>query len=86
LKVHKVSDVRHEPLVPYPICFEVEIAIAMLKIYKLPDSDQIPAEEIQAGGETIQFINILIAFGIRKNCLSADWKECLTEPFYKKGD
>jgi hypothetical protein len=33
--------------------FEVEIAITKLKKYKSPDNDQIPAELIQAGGETL---------------------------------
>jgi hypothetical protein len=53
--VHNVSDVRQievhtaEPLVPGLL--EVEIAIAKLKKYKSPDSDQIPAELFQAGGE-----------------------------------
>jgi hypothetical protein len=39
-----------EPLVPDPSPFEVETAIAK---YKLPSSDQILAELIQAGGETL---------------------------------
>jgi hypothetical protein len=49
-----VSDVRQievhmdEPLVLGPIRLEVEIAIAKLKKYKSPGSDQIPAELIQA--------------------------------------
>jgi hypothetical protein len=56
LNVHRVSDVRQieMPLVPDPSPFEVEIATAKLKKYKSPDSDQIPAELIQAGGETLQ--------------------------------
>jgi hypothetical protein len=49
---------------------EVEIAIVNLKKCKLPGSDQIPAELIQAGGETIlRFTNPLILYGLRKNCL-----------------
>jgi hypothetical protein len=57
LNVHRVNNVRHieihtaEPLVPEPSP-EVEIAIAKLKRYKLPGSDQIPGELNQAGGET----------------------------------
>jgi hypothetical protein len=57
--VHNVSDVRQievhtaEPLVPAPSRLEVKIAIAKLKKYKLPGSDQIPAELIQAGGEIL---------------------------------
>jgi hypothetical protein len=59
LNVHNVSDVRQrevhtaEPLVPGPSRLEVEIAIAKLKMYKSPGSDQIPAELIQAGGEIL---------------------------------
>jgi hypothetical protein len=57
--VHNVSDVRQievhkaEPLVRGPSLLEVEIAIAKLKKYKSPGSDQIPAEVIQAGGEIL---------------------------------
>jgi hypothetical protein len=60
LNVHRFSDLRHieihtaEPLVPDPSLFEVEIDIAKLKGYKSPGSDQIPAELIQAGGETLR--------------------------------
>jgi hypothetical protein len=62
LNVHNVSDVRQikvlttEPLVPGLSRLEVQIAIAKLKKYKSPDSDQIPAELIQAGGEIRQAI------------------------------
>jgi hypothetical protein len=54
LNVLNVSDVRQievhsaGPLVPCPSRLEVEIAIAKLKKYKSPGSDQIPAEFIQA--------------------------------------
>jgi hypothetical protein len=59
LNVHNVSDVRQievhtaKPLVPGPSCLEVKIAIAKLKKYKSPGSDQIPTELIQAGGEIL---------------------------------
>jgi hypothetical protein len=59
LNVHNVTDVRRievdtaEPLVPGPSHFEDEIAIVKLKKYKLPGSDQILAELIQAGGEML---------------------------------
>jgi hypothetical protein len=58
LNIHNLSDVRQieihmaEPLVPGPSRLEVEIAIAKLKKYKSPGSDQIPAELIQAGGHS----------------------------------
>jgi hypothetical protein len=72
LNVHNVSDVRQievdmaEPLVLGPSHLEVEIAIAKLKKYKSPGSDQIPVELIQAGAKMLLS---LILFGIRKNCL-----------------
>jgi hypothetical protein len=59
LNVHMVSDVRQidihaaEPLVPEPSPFETGIVIAKLKKYKLPGSDLVLAELIQAGGETL---------------------------------
>jgi hypothetical protein len=40
-------------LVSDPSHLEVEIAIAKLKKYELPGSDQILADLIQAGGETL---------------------------------
>jgi hypothetical protein len=50
-----------EPFVADPSSFGVEIAIAKLKKHKSPGSDQIRAELIQAGGETLRFdIHILI--------------------------
>jgi hypothetical protein len=60
-----------EQLVPDPSCVQDETAIAKLKKYELPDSDQIPVELIQAGHETLlsvihKHINLL---GIRKNFL-----------------
>jgi hypothetical protein len=57
-----INDVRQievhmvEPLVPGPICLEVEIAITKLKKYKSPGSYQIPPEQIQAGGKILVFV------------------------------
>jgi hypothetical protein len=42
-----------EPLVPGPSHLEVEIAIAKLKKYKSPGSEQIPEELIPEGGEIL---------------------------------
>jgi hypothetical protein len=59
LIVHDVSDVRQieihtaEPLVPGRSHLYVEIAIAKLKKYKSPGSDQIPAELYPARGEIL---------------------------------
>jgi hypothetical protein len=58
LNIHSVSVIRQiqihtaEPSVPCP-SLEVEIATAKLKKYKSPGSDQILAELIKAGGETL---------------------------------
>jgi hypothetical protein len=60
LNVHGVNDVRQteiyaaDPLVPEPSSSEVEIAIEKLKRYKSLGIDQIPAERIQAGGNTLR--------------------------------
>jgi hypothetical protein len=59
LNVRGVNDVRQteihtaEQLIPEPSSSEVEIAIEKLKRYKSPGIDQIPAELIQAGGNTL---------------------------------
>jgi hypothetical protein len=42
-----------EPLVPDLSPFEVDVAITKFERYKSPGSDKIPAELIQAGGETL---------------------------------
>jgi hypothetical protein len=43
-----------ELFVPEPSASEAELAIEKLKRYKSPGVDQIPAELIQAGGETLR--------------------------------
>jgi hypothetical protein len=59
LNVHSISDVRQievhtaKPLAPGSSRLEVEIAIAKLKKYKSPGSDEIPVELIQTGGEIL---------------------------------
>jgi hypothetical protein len=42
-----------KPFVPEPSAAEFEVAIRKMKRYKASGSDQIPAELIQAGGETL---------------------------------
>jgi hypothetical protein len=90
--MHNVSDVRQievhvaEPLVPGPSRLEVEIAIANLKTYKLPGSDEIPTELIQAGGKMLlSLIDSLIDSIWNKEELSDQWKESIIVPFHKKG-
>jgi hypothetical protein len=93
LNVHNVSDVRQievhtaEPLVPGPNHLEVEIAIAKLKKYKLPGSDQILAELIQAGGKILlAAIHKLINSVWNKDDLPDQWKESIIVRVHKKGD
>jgi len=58
LNVHYVNDVRQTEmhtaklLVPEPSSFKVQIAIEKDEIYKSPDTHEILAELIQAGGNT----------------------------------
>jgi hypothetical protein len=68
-------------------CLEVEVAIAKLKNYKSPGSDQIPAELIQAGGEIlVSAIHKLINSVWNKEKLSDQWKESIIVPVHKKDD
>jgi len=75
--VHGVSNVRHteihtaEPLVPEPSVFEVEIPIEKPKGDISRGTDQIPAELLKQGVEkfALRSINLLILFGMRRNCL-----------------
>jgi hypothetical protein len=77
---------KAEPLVPDLSPSEVEIAIAKLKRYKLPGSDQIPAELIQAGGEILwPAIHKLINSIWNKQELADQWKESIIVPIHKKG-
>jgi hypothetical protein len=93
LNVHNVSDVRQievhtaEPLVPGPSRLKVEIAIAKLKKYKSPGSDQLPAELIQAGGPILlSQIHKLVNSVWNKEELPDQWKESIIVPVHKKGD
>ena len=60
-----------EPLVPEPSAFEIELDIEKLESHKSSGIGQIPAELIKAGLEqfAMRSINLLLLFGIRKNCL-----------------
>ncbi|PNF43921.1 hypothetical protein B7P43_G02818 [Cryptotermes secundus] len=93
LNVHRVSDVRQteihtaELLIPDPSPFVVESAIAKLKRYKSPDSDEIPAVLIQARGEILRSkIHNLITSIWHKEKLPDQWKESIIVPVHKKGD
>jgi hypothetical protein len=90
LNVHGVHDVRQkdihtaEPLVPEPSLVEVEIAIGKMRSYKSPGTDNIPAELIKAGDETLcSEIHRLICFLWNKEELPQQWKESIIVPIYK---
>jgi hypothetical protein len=64
-----------EPFVPEPSAAEVEVAIRKMKRYKAPGSDQIPAELIQAGGESLHSeIHTLNMLTWNKEELPHQWK------------
>jgi hypothetical protein len=93
LNVHRASAVRQteihtaEPLVSDPSPCEVEIAIAKLKRFKSPGSDQIPAELTQAGGEILcSKIREVINSNWNTEKLPDQWKESIIVPIHKKGD
>jgi hypothetical protein len=93
LNVHGVNDVREteihtaEPLVPEPSFSELEIATEKFKRYKSPGIDQIPAELIQAGGNTLRSeIHKRINCIWNKEELPEQWKESIIVPVYKKSD
>jgi hypothetical protein len=76
-----------EPFVPEPSASEFEVAIGKLKGLKSPGLDQILAELIQAGGETLRSeIHKLIKLISNKEEFSHPWKESVVVPIHKKGD
>jgi hypothetical protein len=69
-----------------PIFLGIDIADAKSKNYKLPGSDEILAELIQAGGETLPSAIHKVVNSIWKNEEFPDqWKECIIVPFHKRG-
>jgi hypothetical protein len=102
LKVHYVRDVWQievhavEPILPGSSRLEVDIAIAKLKKYKLQGSDQIPAKQIQAGGEMLlsairNLINSIwneeeLPDQWNEEELPDQWNEPIIVPIHKKDD
>jgi hypothetical protein len=65
----------------------VDIAIAKLKKYESPGSDEIPAKLIQAGGKILlSAINKPINSVWNKEELPEQWNESINVPVHKKGD
>jgi hypothetical protein len=93
LNVHGEGGVRQteihtaEPFVPEHSASEAEVATGKLKRYKSPGVDKIPAELIQAGGETLRLeIHKLIKLIWNKEELPHQWQESIVVPIHKKGD
>jgi hypothetical protein len=91
LNIHRAGAVRQtemrtaQPFVPKSGAPEVEVAIGKLKWYKYPGVDQIPAELIQAGGETLHSeICKLIKSIWDKEELPHQWKESIVVPIHKR--
>jgi hypothetical protein len=88
LNAQEVNDVRKteictaEPLVPEPSAFQVEMANEKLKRHKSPSACQIPAALFKIGVEqfTLRTMNLLILFGIRRNCLRIGKSQSLYLP------
>jgi len=73
--------------VPESSALEVELAIEKLKSHKLPGIDQIPADQIKAGGRTIRgAIHKLIIAIWNKEEMPEELKESVIVPIHKKGD
>jgi hypothetical protein len=93
LNIHGAGGVRQtemhtvDPFVPEPGASEVEVAIRKLKRYKSPGVDEIPAELIQAGGETLhsQF-HKLIKLIWNNEEMPNQWKESIVVPVHIKAD
>ena len=71
-----------EPLIPEPTLLEVEVAIEKLKKkYKSPGIDQIPAELIQDGGNSLltEIYKLVLAIW-KKEMLPKQWKESIIVP------
>jgi hypothetical protein len=91
LYVHGVGGFREtemrtsEPFVPEINASEVKFAVGKLKSYKLLGVDQVAAELIQAGGETLHSkIRRLIKLIWNKEKLHHQWKESVVILIYKK--
>jgi hypothetical protein len=76
-----------EPLVPGPSSFEAELAIEKLKRYKLPGTDHIPAEMIQARCNILHSEIHKLSNSIwNKEEFLQQWNESIIVPIYKNSD
>jgi hypothetical protein len=89
INVHGVHNIRQmdihtaEPLMPEPSLVEVEISIGKLKSYKSPGTDEIPADLIKAGTETLYSeIHRLICSIWNKEEYPQQWEESIIVLIY----
>jgi hypothetical protein len=85
--VRQIDIYTAEPLVPELSLIKVEVAIRKVRNYESRGTDQIPAELIKAGGETLRSeIHRLICSIWNKEELPQQWKESIIVSIHKKGD
>jgi len=85
LNVNGVYNVRQteiltaEPLVPEPSAFEFEINVIKLQTHNHHLLNRFPHNLLKQGVETfaMRFLNLLILFGIRRNCLRSGRSQSL---------
>jgi hypothetical protein len=92
LTVHGVSDVKQmeihtaEPSAPGHSALEVKIATEKFERYKSPSTDQILADMIHKGGETLHCEIYQLIHSIWKKVeLLRLWNKPIIIPIYKKG-
>jgi hypothetical protein len=74
-------------VVPEPSSFEVEISVERLEGYKSPGTDQIPAELIQAVGNTLRSVIHELTNSVRnKEELPQQRKESIIVPMCKESN
>jgi hypothetical protein len=73
-----------KPFLKQPSASEAEAAIVKLKRYTSPGADQIPAELIQAGRETLRSELIKLIWNTEES--PHQWKESNVVPIHKKGE
>jgi hypothetical protein len=93
VELHGAGDVRQnemqiaELFLPEPSALEVEVPTGKLKVYESRGFDQIPAELIQAGEETLRSeVPKLIKLIWNEEELPHQWKESIVVRIHKKGN
>jgi hypothetical protein len=92
LNVHGAGGVRQtemhvaKPFLPEPSASGIEVAVGKPGRYTSPGVDQIPAELIQAGGETLHLEIHKLKLIWNKEELPHQWKVTVVVPIHKKGN